>query len=71
MNSLCNQPYAERRTDTTDRIKARMRIRPERLIQSLAGQAGSLGDLAHTPRTRNITQGGRKQGGIVIFQNSS
>lgn len=56
MHSLRHQPHAQCRADTTDRVKAWMRIGSERLIESFAGQPGLLGDLAHTPRTGNVTQ---------------
>lgn len=57
MHRLSHQTHAQRRADTADCVKARLRIRSKRLIQSLAGQAGLLGDLAHTPCTGNVAQG--------------
>ena len=68
INRLRHQPHPECSADLGDRLEARLGIRPQGLVQGLAGNPGRLGDLGHTPRPGDVAKGSGEQDGIVVLQ---
>lgn len=65
MNGLSHQTDPQCRTDTADRIEARLRAGAERLVQGFSSQARRLGNLAHPAGARDVTQCCREKSRIV------
>ena len=61
--------HAQSSTHPVDGVEARLRIRPQRLVQGFAGQPGRLGNFTQAARTGDVAQGRRQQRRIVRFQN--
>jgi hypothetical protein len=70
MYGLEFQRHPKGRAHTANRVKARLRVRAQSLVQRFAGQAGLGGDLAHAAGAGSISQRGGKQSGVILFQHN-
>ena len=59
------EPYADCSRHPKDRVKARIAVLAERLVQTLAAEARLLGDLAHTDGAGDVTERARDAGCII------
>ncbi len=50
------EPYADGSRHPKDRVKARIAVLAERLVQTLAAEARLLSDLAHADRAGDVTE---------------
>ena len=50
------EPYADCSRHAQDRVKARIAVLAERLVQTLAAEARLLSDLAHADRAGDVTE---------------
>ena len=71
LHILRHQTDTQRCTPAVNSVKARLRIRTQRLVQGFAGKPGRLRNFTHAARTGDVAQGRRQQRRIVRFQNAS
>ena len=58
LRRLRHEPHAQRGAHAADGVKARLRIRPQRLVQGFPRQPRSFGDFAHAVCARDVAQRG-------------